>query len=247
MSDIAFGIHAVDSLLRQSPQRVLTLFIQTDRNDKRIRSLLTLAKNQGVSVDRVPKSDLDTKVAERHQGVVAVIEPTSSDTNLSERDLVSFVSGVERPLVLVLDGVTDPHNLGACLRSADAAGVHAVVASKDNSAELNATARKVASGAAETIPLVRVTNLARTPKALKNAGLWVVGTTGDADTVLYDQDLTLPVAIVMGAEGPGMRRLPTDACDFLVKLPMAGDVSSLNVSVATGVCLFEAVRQRTAG
>ncbi|MED5540104.1 MAG: 23S rRNA (guanosine(2251)-2'-O)-methyltransferase RlmB [Pseudomonadota bacterium] len=247
MSDIAFGIHAVDSLLRRSPQRILSLFVQTDRNDKRIQSLLTLAKNQGVSVARVPKSDLDTQVAERHQGVVAVLEPPSSEANLSERDLVSYVSGVERPLLLVLDGVTDPHNLGACLRSADAAGVHAVVVPKDNSADLNPTARKVASGAAEAIPLVRVTNLARTLKALKEAGLWVVGTTGEADTVLYDQDLTIPVVIVMGAEGPGMRRLTIDACDFLVKLPMAGDVSSLNVSVATGVCLFEAVRQRTAG
>jgi 23S rRNA (guanosine2251-2'-O)-methyltransferase len=247
VSDIAFGIHAVDSLLRRSPQRILSLFIQIDRNDKRIQALLALAKNQGVSITRVPKADLDTKVAERHQGVVAVIETASSEVKLSERDLVSFLSGVERPLVLVLDGVTDPHNLGACLRSADAAGVHAVVVPKDNSAELNATARKVASGAAEAIPLVRVTNLARTLKALKDAGLWVVGTTGEAETVLYDQDLTLPVVIVMGAEGPGMRRLTTDACDFLVKLPMAGDVSSLNVSVATGVCLFEAVRQRTAG
>ena len=247
MSDIAFGIHAVDSLLRRAPQRVLSLFIQTDRNDTRIQSLLTLAKNQGVSVTRVPKSDLDTQVTERHQGVVAVIEPASSEASLSERDLVSYLSGVERPLVLVLDGVTDPHNLGACLRSADAAGVNAVIVPKDNSAELNAIARKVASGAAEAIPLVRVTNLVRTLKALKDAGLWVVGTTGEADTVLYDQDLTLPVVIVMGAEGPGMRRLTTDACDFLVKLPMAGDVSSLNVSVATGVCLFEAVRQRTAG
>ena len=247
MSDIAFGIHAVDSLLRRAPQRVLSLFVQTDRNDKRIQSLLTLAKNQGVSVTRVPKSDLDTQVTERHQGVVAVIEPASSEASLSERDLVSYLSGVERPLVLVLDGVTDPHNLGACLRSADAAGVNVVIVPKDNSAELNATARKVASGAAEAIPLVRVTNLVRTLKALKDAGLWVVGTTGKADTVLFDQDLTLPVVIVMGAEGPGMRRLTTDACDFLVKLPMAGDVSSLNVSVATGVCLFEAVRQRTAG
>jgi len=247
VSDIAFGIHAVDSLLRRSPQRILSLFIQIDRNDKRIQALLALAKNQGVSITRVSKADLDTKVAERHQGVVAVIEIASSEVNLSERDLVSYLSGVERPLVLVLDGVTDPHNLGACLRSADAAGVHAVVVPKDNSAKLNATARKVASGAAEAIPLVRVTNLARTLKALKDAGLWVVGTTGEAVTVLYDQDLTLPVVIVMGAEGPGMRRLTTDACDFLVKLPMAGDVSSLNVSVATGVCLFEAVRQRTAG
>ena len=246
MSDIAFGIHAVDGLLRKAPQRVLSLFVQSHRNDKRIQSLLTLAKNQGVAVTRVPKSDLDSKVAERHQGVVAVIEPASSETNLSEGDLVSYVSSVERPLVLVLDGVTDPHNLGACLRSADAAGVHVVIVPKDNSAELNATARKVASGAAEAMPLVRVTNLARTLKDLKDAGLWVVGTKGEADKVLYDQDLTLPVVIVMGAEGPGMRRLTTDACDFLVKLPMAGEVSSLNVSVATGVCLFETVRQRAA-
>ena len=247
MSDIAFGIHTVDSVLRRSPQRVLSLFIQTNRNDKRIQALLALAKNQGVAATRVPKADLDTKVAERHQGVVAVIEPPSPDTNLSERDLFSHLTGVEQPLVLVLDGVTDPHNFGACLRSADAAGVHAVVVPKDNSAELTAAARKVASGAAEVIPLVRVTNLVRTLKALKNAGLWIVGTTGAADTVLYDQDLALPVAIVLGAEGSGMRRLTTDACDFLVKLPMAGGVSSLNVSVATGVCLFEAVRQRKSG
>lgn len=246
MSEVAFGIHAVDSLLRRSPHRVLSLFIQTDRNDKRIQSLLTLANNQGVSVIRVPKSDLDTQITQRHQGVVAVIEPASSEANLSERDLVSYLSSIELPLVLVLDGVTDPHNLGACLRSADAAGVHAVVVPKDNSAELNATARKVACGAAETVLLVRVTNLARTLKVLKDAGLWVVGTTGEANTELYDQDLTLPIVIVLGAEGTGLRRLTTDACDFLVKLPMAGDVSSLNVSVAAGVCLFEAVRQRAA-
>ena len=246
MSEVAFGIHAVDSLLRRSPHRVLSLFIQTDRNDKRIQSLLTLAKNQGVSVIRVPKSDLDTQIAQRHQGVVAVIEPASSEANLSERDLFSYLSSIELPLVLVLDGVTDPHNLGACLRSADAAGVHAVVVPKDNSAELNATARKVACGAAETVLLVRVTNLARTLKVLKDAGLWVVGTTGEANTELYDQDLTLPIVIVLGAEGSGLRRLTTDACDFLVKLPMTGDVSSLNVSVAAGVCLFEAVRQRAA-
>ena len=246
MSEVAFGIHAVDSLLRRSPHRVLSLFIQTDRNDKRIQSLLTLANNQGVSVIRVPKSDLDTQITQRHQGVVAVIEPASSEANLSERDLFSYLSSIELPLVLVLDGVTDPHNLGACLRSADAAGVHAVVVPKDNSAELNATARKVACGAAETVLLVRVTNLARTLKVLKDAGLWVVGTTGEANTELYDQDLTLPIVIVLGAEGTGLRRLTTDACDFLVKLPMAGDVSSLNVSVAAGVCLFEAVRQRAA-
>ena len=244
MSETAYGIHAVDVILRRSPERIISLLIQSDRNDKRIQGLLSLAQNQGVAVDRVTKAELDEMVAERHQGVVAVIKPRKADGGVSERDLSSYLKGIDCPLVLVLDGVTDPHNLGACLRSADAAGVAAVIVPKDNSAELNAVARKVASGAADVIPLVRVTNLARTLRSLKELGIWIVGTTGEADTLVYDQDLSIPTALVMGAEGPGMRRLTTEACDFLVKLPMAGDVSSLNVSVATGVCLFEAVRQR---
>ena len=246
MSEVAFGIHAVNSLLRRSPDRILSLSIQVDRNDKRIQELVSLAQNQGVALARVPKAELDQLTTERHQGVVAVIERIETTALLSERDLPSFLGAIACPLVLVLDGVTDPHNLGACLRSADAAGVHAVVVPKDNSAELNATARKVASGAADVVPLVSVTNLARTLKALKDAGLWVIGTTGDADVLVYEQDLGLPAAIVMGAEGAGMRRLTTEACDFLVKLPMLGAVSSLNVSVATGIILFEAVRQRGA-
>lgn len=246
MSEVAFGIHAVNSLLRRSPDRILSLSIQVDRNDKRIQELVSLAQNQGIALARVPKAELDELTTERHQGVVAVIERIETTALLSERDLPSFLGAIACPLVLVLDGVTDPHNLGACLRSADAAGVHAVVVPKDNSAELNATARKVASGAADVVPLVSVTNLARTLKALKDAGLWVIGTTGDADVLVYQQDLGLPAAIVMGAEGAGMRRLTTEACDFLVKLPMLGAVSSLNVSVATGIILFEAVRQRGA-
>jgi 23S rRNA (guanosine2251-2'-O)-methyltransferase len=246
MSEVAFGIHAVNSLLRRSPDRILSLSIQVDRNDKRIQELVSLAQNQGIALARVPKAELDELTTERHQGVVAVIERIETTALLSERDLPSFLGAIACPLVLVLDGVTDPHNLGACLRSADAAGVHAVVVPKDNSAELNATARKVASGAADVVPLVSVTNLARTLKALKDAGLWVIGTTGDADVLVYEQDLALPAAIVMGAEGAGMRRLTTEACDFLVKLPMLGAVSSLNVSVATGIILFEAVRQRSA-
>jgi 23S rRNA (guanosine2251-2'-O)-methyltransferase len=244
VSTFAYGIHAVDGLLRRFPDRVINLSVQADRNDKRIQALLELAMNQGVGVTRSSKRDLDTMVSERHQGVVATIEPLDVQVSMSEKELLVFLKARAQPLVLVLDGVTDPHNLGACLRSADAAGVDAVVTPKDNSAELNATARKVASGAADSVPLVRVTNLARTLRSLKELGLWIVGTTGEADTLLYDQDLTLPSVIVVGAEGPGMRRLTTEACDFLVKLPMAGDVSSLNVSVATGVCLFEAVRQR---
>lgn len=247
MSETAYGIHAVDVILRRSPERIVALSIQSDRNDKRIQSLLYLAQNQGVAVDRVTKADLDQMVSERHQGVVAVIKPRQADGGVTERDLSSYLKGIDCPLVLVLDGVTDPHNLGACLRSADAAGVAAVIVPKDNSAELNAVARKVASGAADLIPLVRVTNLARTLRSLKELGIWIVGTTGEANTLVYDQDLSIPTALVMGAEGPGMRRLTTEACDFLVKLPMAGDVSSLNVSVATGICLFEAVRQRRGG
>ena len=247
MSETAYGIHAVDVILRRSPERIISLSIQSDRNDKRIQGLLSLAQNQGVAVDRVTKADLDEMVSERHQGVVAVIKPRQADGGVAERDLSSYLKGIDCPLVLVLDGVTDPHNLGACLRSADAAGVAAVIVPKDNSAELNAVARKVASGAADVIPLVPVTNLARTLRSLKELGIWIVGTTGEADTLVYDQDLSIPTALVMGAEGPGMRRLTTEACDFLVKLPMAGDVSSLNVSVATGICLFEAVRQRRGG
>ena len=247
MSETAYGIHAVDVLLRRSPERIISLSIQSDRNDKRIQGLLSLAQNQGVAVDRVTKADLDEMVSERHQGVVAVIKPRQANGGIAERDLSGYLKGIDCPLVLVLDGVTDPHNLGACLRSADAAGVAAVIVPKDNSAELNAVARKVASGAADVIPLVRVTNLARTLRSLKELGIWIVGTTGEADTLVYDQDLSIPTALVMGAEGPGMRRLTTEACDFLVKLPMAGDVSSLNVSVATGICLFEAVRQRRSG
>lgn len=247
MSDIAYGIHAIDVLLRRSPERIISLSVQSDRNDKRVQGLLSLAQNQGVSVSRVTKAELDATVSERHQGVVALIKPRQGDAEVTERDLTQFLSGLDCPLILVLDGVTDPHNLGACLRSADAAGVDAVIVPKDNSAELNAVARKVASGAAEVITLVRVTNLARILRSLKELGIWVVGTTGEADTLVFDQDLSIPTALVMGAEGPGMRRLTTEACDFLVKLPMAGDVSSLNVSVATGICLFEAVRQRSSG
>jgi 23S rRNA (guanosine2251-2'-O)-methyltransferase len=165
---------------------------------------------------------------------------------MSEADLGEHLSQVAAPLILILDGVTDPHNLGACLRSADAAGVTAVIFPKDKSADVNEVARKVASGAAETVPWVRVTNLARTIELLKQTGVWVIGTDGDAETALYEQDLRGPCALVFGSEGAGMRRLTRDLCDFVVKLPMAGSVSSLNVSVAAGVCLFEAVRQRSA-
>jgi 23S rRNA (guanosine2251-2'-O)-methyltransferase len=212
-----------------------------------MQALCELSRNQGVSVLPCAKSELDALVIGRHQGVVAVLDTTAgaeAGGMMSEADLSEHLSQVTLPLILILDGVTDPHNLGACLRSADAAGVTAVVFPRDKSADVNDVARKVASGAAETVPWVRVTNLARTIESLKQAGVWVIGTDGGAERTLYEQDLSGPCALVLGSEGAGMRRLTRDLCDFVVKLPMAGSVSSLNVSVAAGVCLFEAVRQR---
>lgn len=247
MADTAFGYHAVESLIRKEPRRVAALHVQADRQDKRMQALCELSRNQGVSVLSCSKSELDALVSGRHQGVVAVLDPAAGAEAgglMSEADLSELLSQETVPLILILDGVTDPHNLGACLRSADAAGVTAVIFPKDKNADVNDVARKVASGAAETVPWVRVTNLARTIESLKQAGVWVIGTDGDAEVTLYEQDLSGPCAMVLGSEGAGMRRLTRDLCDFVVKLPMAGSVSSLNVSVAAGVCLFEAVRQR---
>jgi 23S rRNA (guanosine2251-2'-O)-methyltransferase len=247
-----YGIHAVDSLLRRNPRAVQRLWVQTGRDDRRITALLELARNQGVAVAREPRKALDGMVKGRHQGVVAETggDPgcggEAQQANLwQEADLLRMVDEAASPvLILVLDGVTDPHNLGACLRSADAAGVDAVVVPKDRSADLSPTARKVACGAAEVVPFTRVTNIARTLGALKERGVWIYGTAGEAEITLYDSDLSGALALVMGAEGAGLRRLTREHCDVLVKLPMAGSVSSLNVSVATGVCLFEVVRQR---
>ena len=249
MSDTAYGYHAVESLIRREPRRVAALRVQADRQDKRMQALCELSRNQGVSVLSCSKSELDALVNGRHQGVVAVLDRAAGAEAgglMSEADLIDQLSRVATPLILILDGVTDPHNLGACLRSADAAGVTAVIFPKDKSADVNDVARKVASGAAETVPWVRVTNLARTIESLKQAGVWVIGTDGEAEEMLYEQDLSGPCALVLGSEGAGIRRLTRDLCDFVVKLPMAGSVSSLNVSVAAGVCLFEAVRQRGA-
>lgn len=246
-----YGIHAVDSLLRQNARSVQRLLLQAGRNDKRINGLLELAKNQGVAVVREPRAGLDKMVSGRHQGAVAQVQGSAGITahaasNLwEEAELLQAVDDKDGAiLILVLDGVTDPHNLGACLRSADAAGVDAVVVPKDNSADLTPVVHKVACGAAEVVPFVRVTNISRTLQALQARGVWLYGTDGDADKSLYDSDLTTSLALVMGAEGKGMRRLTREQCDFLIHLPMAGSVSSLNVSVAAGIFLFEAVRQR---
>jgi 23S rRNA (guanosine2251-2'-O)-methyltransferase len=240
---LIYGIHAVDSLLRQRPQEVLRLTVQAGREDKRVSGLMDLARNQGVKVERESRQLMDERVSGRHQGVIAEILATPREWD--EAALFSLLDSLEHPaLLLVLDGVTDPHNLGACLRSADAAGVDAVIVPRDKSADLNATVRKVACGAAEVIPFLRVTNLARTLASLKARGIWLFGAAGEAENTIYNSDLKGPLALVMGAEGSGLRRLTRESCDHLVKLPMAGSVSSLNVSVATGVCLFEVVRQR---
>jgi 23S rRNA (guanosine2251-2'-O)-methyltransferase len=248
-----YGFHAVDSLLRHNPKSVRRLRVQSGREDGRIVALLELARNQGIPVSPTARSDLDALVSGRHQGVVAEtrnapVAGGDSQPNIwSEQRLLEFVKQREGAvLLLVLDGVTDPHNLGACLRSADAAGVDAVVVPKDGSADLTATVRKVACGAAESVPFVRATNLSRVLKSLKALGVWLYGTAGEADGSLYEHELTGSVAIVMGAEGGGLRRLTREHCDYLMKIPMAGTVGSLNVSVAAGICLFEVVRQRRA-
>ncbi len=245
MSDLekVFGVHAVEALLRHHPKRVKQLWLAESRNDPRVKTLLELAGQVRVPVGQKDRRELDEWAEGVHQGVVAEVSPSQVWGEAMLDELLERREGT--PLLLVLDGVTDPHNLGACLRTADAAGALAVIVPKDKSATLNATVRKVACGAAEVIPLVAVTNLARTLEKLQQRGLWVVGTAGEAEQELYQQDLTGPIVLVMGAEGKGMRRLTRDLCDFLVRLPMAGSVSSLNVSVATGICLFEALRQRS--
>jgi 23S rRNA (guanosine2251-2'-O)-methyltransferase len=237
-----FGIHAVQGLLKTNPQRVEALQVCRGRQDVRLKKLLTLAEQHQVTVQWTSAKELDALVDGRHQGVAARCTEgqTYDEGFLSE--LVEQQG--QNCLLLMLDGVTDPHNLGACLRVADGAGVQAVIVPRDNSVGVTPVVSKVACGAAETVPLVVVTNLARTLRKLQQAGVWVVGTTGDADKTIYDTDLTGPLVMVMGAEGTGMRQLVRAQCDFLARLPMAGEVSSLNVSVATGVCLFEAVRQR---
>ncbi|GGH95855.1 23S rRNA (guanosine(2251)-2'-O)-methyltransferase RlmB [Pseudomonas fluvialis] len=237
-----YGVHAVEALLRHHPRRVKQLWLAEGRQDPRVQTLVELATQQRISVGQRERRELDEWAEGVHQGVVAEVSPSQVWGEAMLEELLDRHEGV--PLLLVLDGVTDPHNLGACLRTADAAGALAVVVPKDKSATLNATVRKVACGAAEVMPLVAVTNLARTLEKLQKRGLWVVGTAGEADQEIYQQDLRGPLVLVMGAEGKGMRRLTREHCDFLVKLPMAGSVSSLNVSVAAGVCLFEALRQR---
>ncbi len=241
--EFIYGIHAVKAVLEKDPVRFIETFVLKGRQDERLLPLLNELQSIGVSIQQMGRKALDDKAnGANHQGIIARVKPTKQ---LNENDLDSILSQHEHPLLLVLDGVTDPHNLGACLRNADAAGVAAVIVPKDRSSSLTATVSKVACGAAETVPLVRVTNLARTMRALQDRGVWFVGTAGEATHDLYQAKLSGPLAIVMGAEGDGMRRLTRETCDDLIKIPMAGSVSSLNVSVASGICLFEVVRQRS--
>lgn len=237
-----FGWHAVEAVLKREPERLQQVWIQTGRQDKRVKGITDALDNLGVRWKVVHRKELDERVAGVHQGIVAAV---SESREWTEDDLLAQLAGSDKPpFLLVLDGVTDPHNLGACMRTADAAGIQAVIVPKDKSASLTPVVRKVACGAAETVPFVRVTNLARFLRSLQDQGVWLIGTAGEAGATLYQADFKGPVALVMGAEGKGMRRLTREHCDQLINIPMLGHVDSLNVSVATGVCLYEALRQR---
>jgi len=237
-----FGFHAVLARLRADAQSVVELYLDENRKDARAKDLAAAAERAGVALMRVPTKRLDGFYGGgRHQGVVAMVFDKPARESLE--DLLDSLK--EPPLLLVLDGVTDPHNLGACLRVADAAGAHAVVAPKDRAAGIGATVSKVASGAAESIPYYMVTNLARTLDDLKERSIWIVGADEEAEKTLYESELPEAIAWVLGAEGEGMRRLTRERCDLLARIPMHGSVASLNVSVASGVCLFESRRRRS--
>jgi 23S rRNA (guanosine2251-2'-O)-methyltransferase len=240
---VIFGIHAVDALLLRSPERILRLCVAKERADKKIELIMAAAKALGISAEQLSQRELDRLTEEgNHQGVVAFCKKADV---YSESYLKSLLETLTvPPFFLILDGVQDPHNLGACFRSADAAGVHAIIAPKDKSVGLTSVVSKVACGAAEVVPFVQVTNLVRALEMLKEAGVWIYGAAGEADKTIYKTDLRGPLALVLGAEGSGLRRLTREHCDGLMKIPMVGSVSSLNVSVATGVLLFEALRQR---
>ncbi|MDT8321063.1 MAG: 23S rRNA (guanosine(2251)-2'-O)-methyltransferase RlmB [Xanthomonadales bacterium] len=241
---LLIGIHAVDAALNHHPARLKTVIVAAEVRNPRVRTLAEHARRLGVEVGNEPRAALDRRCeGQRHQDVIAEFE--AANTWL-ESDLDTLLDAIDGPpLILVLDGVQDPHNLGACLRTADAAGVNLVIVPKDRSAGLTPVTRRAASGAAETLPILFATNLARVLRALKKRGLWLVGTTDRAAQDLYQMDLTGPLVLVMGGEGQGMRKLTAELCDFELRIPMRGTVGSLNVSVATAVCLYEAIRQRT--
>ncbi len=237
--EIIYGIHAVEAAIRNQPENILQVFVQQGRNDKRIKTILDLAKNSGVSLQAISNDKLKEKCPKaRHQGVAAEIRCSNSNA-ITLDDILEK----ESVLLLVLDEVQDPHNIGACLRTADAVGVDAVIVSKNRSPALTPVMRNVASGAAETVPYIMVSNLARAIEKIKDSNVWVMGTSGDADQTIYDTKASNRLALVMGSEGKGMRRLTREACDELISIPMQGSVESLNISVATAVCLYEVRRQ----
>jgi 23S rRNA (guanosine2251-2'-O)-methyltransferase len=240
--ELVYGLHAVRALLTRQPQRVLRVYLQQGRHDQKALEIERLAQAAGCALERAEAARLRARVGDAvHQGVLAEVHPLPP---WREADLLEALGSAVAPTVLALDGVQDPHNLGACLRTADACGVLAVVVPRDRAASLSASARKAAAGAAESTPVVTVTNLARTLGLLKKAGLWVVGADADAPQPAHEVDLTGPRVFVLGAEGAGLRELTRRSCDWLVRLPNLGTVGSLNVSVAAGMLLYEAVRQR---
>ncbi|WP_347987829.1 23S rRNA (guanosine(2251)-2'-O)-methyltransferase RlmB [Methylomonas sp. AM2-LC] len=243
MSTQLFGIHAVQAALDYSPQKIQRALFDEQRQDARLKEVIDSLKALGISLEKTDRKKLD-KLADgkNHQGIVISVELPAMR---SEEQLKSDVEALTTtPFYLILDQVQDPHNLGACLRTADAVGVQGIIVTKDNAASITPTVCKVASGAAETVPVYQVTNLARVLRWLKEQNIWILGTAGDASQTLYEMKLDMPLAIVMGAEGTGMRHLTRQHCDFLVKIPMAGQVESLNVSVAAGVLLYEVFRQK---
>jgi 23S rRNA (guanosine2251-2'-O)-methyltransferase len=243
-TEVIYGLHAVRALLTRHPERVRHVYLQQGRHDARADEIEQLARAAGRDVSRVDGRQLQARLGEAvHQGIVAEVAPLAA---WSEERMLEAVTASVQPLLLALDGVQDPHNLGACLRTADACGVLALIVPRDRAAPLNATARKVAAGAAESTPVVTVTNLARTLGLLKGAGLWIAGADTQATQPAHEVDLTGPRVLVMGAEGAGLRQLTRRHCDWLVRLPNLGAVQSLNVSVATGMLLYEALRQRGA-
>lgn len=244
-TEITCGIHAVRHALKNSSTDVLEMWVQDNKKPaKAISEILNLAKNKQISVQTVAAKTLDKLTHQaNHQGVAIRRKVTNTDKKIDLKSVLGIDDGTT-PLFLVLDGVQDPHNLGACLRTADAVGVRAVILPKDRAAGLNETVRKVACGAAENTPVIHVTNLSRGLKEMQEAGIWIIGTSDDAENTIYEEDMTSPTAIVMGSEGQGLRQNTRKHCDKLVKLPMNGVVESLNVSVTAGVCLYEVRRQR---
>jgi 23S rRNA (guanosine2251-2'-O)-methyltransferase len=242
-TETIYGVHAVRVLLDKHPERVVTVRLAEKRDDPRIREIEDLARKKGRPVQRIDTNALKSLGDVAHQGVVAEITPLPP---WSEDDLLEALQTAKDPLLLALDGVQDPHNLGACLRTADACGALAVIVPRDRAAQVNATVRKVAVGAAETTPVVAVTNLVRTLKLLKEANLWIVGADAEGAKLAREADLKGGTVLVLGAEGSGLRHLTRQTCDWMVRLPQLGTVESLNVSVAAGMLLYEAVRQRMA-